>query len=62
MHPLKDQRKGVKYGRGVKYGVTPVIMYVCIAELLVYCRRMGVRSDNELKVGIYKCVIIKLMH
>ena len=24
MHPLKDQREGVKYGRGVKYGVTPV--------------------------------------
>ena len=24
MHPLKDQRKGVTYGRGVKYGVTPV--------------------------------------
>ena len=23
MHPLKDQREGVKYGRGVKYGVTP---------------------------------------
>ena len=23
MHPLKDQRKGVKYGRGVKYSVTP---------------------------------------
>ena len=23
MHPLKDRRKGVKYGRGVKYGVTP---------------------------------------
>ena len=22
IHPLKDQRKGVKYGRGVKYGVT----------------------------------------
>ena len=25
MHPLKDQRVGVKYGRGVKYGVTPVL-------------------------------------
>ena len=24
MHPLKDQREGVKYGRDVKYGVTPV--------------------------------------
>ena len=24
MHPLKDQSEGVKYGRGVKYGVTPV--------------------------------------
>ena len=37
--------------------------YVCIAELLVYCRRMEVRrSDNELKMGIYKCVIIKLLH
>ena len=24
MHPLKDQREDVKYGRGVKYGVTPV--------------------------------------
>ena len=23
MHPLKDQREGVKYGRGVKYGITP---------------------------------------
>ena len=23
MHPLKDQREGVKYGRSVKYGVTP---------------------------------------
>ena len=23
MHPLKDQTEGVKYGRGVKYGVTP---------------------------------------
>ena len=22
LHPLKDQREGVKYGRGVKYGVT----------------------------------------
>ena len=37
--------------------------YVCIAELLVYCRRMEVRrNDNELKMGIYKCVIIKLLH
>ena len=37
--------------------------YVCIAELSVYCRRMEVRrSDNELKMGIYKCVIIKLLH
>ena len=36
--------------------------YVSIAELLVYCRRMEVRSDNELKMGIYKCVIIKLLH
>ena len=26
MHPLKDQREGVKYGRGVKYGVTPVFV------------------------------------
>ena len=27
--------------------------YVCIPELLVYCRRMEVRrSDNELKMGI----------
>ena len=25
MHPLKDQREGVKYGRGVKYGVTPAV-------------------------------------
>ena len=24
MHPLKDQREGVKYGRGIRYGVTPV--------------------------------------
>ena len=24
MHPLKYQREGVKYGRGVKYGVTLV--------------------------------------
>ena len=37
--------------------------YVCIAELLVYCRRMEVRrNDNELKMGNYKCVIIKLLH
>ena len=37
--------------------------YVSIAELLVYCRRMEVRrSDNELKMGIYKRVIIKLLH
>ena len=37
--------------------------YVCIAELLVYCRRMEVRrSVNELKEGIHKCVIIKLLH
>ena len=27
MHPLKDQREGVKYGRGVKYGVTPAPPY-----------------------------------
>ena len=25
MHPLKDQREGVKYGRGVNYGVTKVV-------------------------------------
>ena len=36
--------------------------YVCIAKLLVYCRRMEVRRSDELKMGIYKCVIIKLLH
>ena len=28
MHPLKDQREGAKYGRGVKYGVTPAKIWL----------------------------------
>ena len=36
MHPLKDQRKGVKYGRGVKYGITPENAEKNIALLIVH--------------------------
>ena len=44
MHPLKDQREGVKYGRGVKYGVTPARPQV--GKLVVACRWLAVYSTE----------------
>ena len=53
MHPLKDQREGVKYGRGVKYGVTPEFSKDGSAELEDKFTDGG--SDNQpvvLQIGV----------
>ena len=43
MHPLKDQREGAKYGRGVKYGVTPDKIF----KLKVTTARSKVKSRSD---------------
>ena len=50
MHPLKDQREGVKYGRDVKYGVTPARPQV--GKLVVACYWSAVTVQNPDKLYV----------
>ena len=59
MHPLKDQREGVKYGRDVKYGVTPALKdpdYILLGGL------SGIKIHVLISfTGIYKLCMEKYL-
>ena len=59
MHPLKGQRKGVKYGRGVKYSVTPVSLQKSYSTDILHKRQTDL-VKSKLAIMSKQCVYVKV--